>query len=83
MGYALIKLTSYEHRVMQFWKENVNRASIERLEALIDSHDEHAIEAGPNGHLCEYTNELLAPIRAEISDRLETIIERYMDWATD
>lgn len=83
MAYELIKLTSYEHRVMQFWKENVNRASVERLEALIDSHDEHAIEAGPYGHLCEYTKEMLAPIRAEIDDRLETILERYADLVSD
>ncbi len=83
MAHELVKLTAYEHRVMQFWKENVNRASVERLEALIDSHDEYAIEAGPHGHLCEYTKEMLAPIRAEIDDRLETILERYADWASD
>ena len=30
-----IKLTSYEHRVIQFWKENVNAASAAALEALM------------------------------------------------
>lgn len=83
MAVEFIKLTSYEHRVMQFWKENVNAASIAALEALIDSHDEHAVEAGPYGHICDYTKELLAPIKAEIEDRLQTILERYQDWATD
>lgn len=83
MAVEFIKLTSYEHRVMQFWKENVNAASIAALEVLIDSHDEHAAEAGPYGHICDYTKELLAPIKAEIEDRLQTILERYQDWATD
>jgi len=79
----LIKLTAYEHRVMQFWKENVNAASINALEALIDEHDEHVCEAGPYGGICEYTREMLAPIRAEIEARIEIILERYADWATD
>jgi hypothetical protein len=78
-----IKLTSYEHRVMQFWKENANAASVKVLENLIDEHDEYVNEAGPNGHLCEYTVEMLAPIKAEIGARLEVILERYADWATD
>ena len=78
-----IKLTSYEYRVIQFWKENVNAASAAALEALIESHDEYVAEAGPNGHPCEYTREMLAPLKAEIEDRLETILERYADWASD
>ena len=83
MTIAFIKLTSYEHRVIQFWKDNVNAASATALEALIDSYDEYVAEAGPNGHLCEYTREMLAPLKAEIDDRLETILERYADWASD
>ena len=83
MTIAFIKLTSYEHRVMQFWKDNVNAASVAALEALIESHDEYAAEAGPHGQFCEYTREMLAPIKAEIEDRLETILERYADWASD
>ena len=83
MTIDLIKLTSYEHRVMQFWKENVNAESVKVLEGLIDQHDEYVCEAGPNGSICEYTQEMLAPLRAEIEDRLQTILERYADWATD
>ena len=83
MTIAFIKLTSYKHRVIQFWKDNVNAASATALEALIDSYDEYVAEAGPNGHLCEYTREMLAPLKAEIDDRLETILERYADWASD
>lgn len=83
MGVELIKLTAHENRVIRFWKENVNAASVAHLEVLIEQHDEHAVEAGPYGHLCEYTREMLAPLRAEIEDRLETMLERYADWATD
>lgn len=83
MAIEHIKLTSYEHRVMQFWKENANAASVEALENLIDEYDEYADEAGLNGHLCEYTAEMLAPLKTEIDARLETILERYADLATD
>lgn len=83
MTIAFIKLTSYEHRVMQFWKDNVNAASVATLEALIESYDEHVAEAGPLGQFCEYTCEMLAPLKAEIEERLETILERYADWAND
>jgi hypothetical protein len=83
MTIAFIKLNSYENRVIQFWKDNVNAASVAHLDVLIDSYNEHAVEAGPNGQFCEYTREMLAPLKAEIDDRLETILERYADWASD
>jgi hypothetical protein len=56
---------------------------VQRLMDLMEEHDEHAVEAGPHGSICEYTRELLEPIRAEIMDRVETIVERYADWASD
>lgn len=83
MTCELIKLTSYEWSVINFWKANVNAASVNALEGLIEQHDEYAIEAGPNGQVCEYTREMLDPIKAEISERVETILERYADWASD
>jgi len=83
MSIALIKLTAHEARVLAFWKTNVNAESAAYLEMLIEQHDEHAVEAGPNGGFCEYTREMLAPIVAEIKERLETILERYADWASD
>jgi hypothetical protein len=83
MSIAMFKLTAHETRVLAFWKANVNEASASYLEMLIERHDEHAAEAGPHGGYCEYTREMLAPIIAEINDRLETILERYADWASD
>lgn len=83
MTYELIKLTAYEWKAMDFWKSNVNAASVNALKGLIEQHDEYAIEAGPNGQTCEYTCEMLAPIKAEINERLETILERYEDFASN
>ena len=83
MTIELIKLTVYEHKVLQFWRDNVNSESVECFYNLVEEHDEYAIEAGPHGGSCEYTREMLAPINAEINERLETILERYADWASD
>lgn len=83
MTIQTIKLTAYEWKVLDFWKTNVNPKSVEILYGLLEQHDEHAAEAGPYGHLCEYTAEMLHPLEVEIKDRLETILERYADWASD
>jgi hypothetical protein len=83
MTIAMFKLTTHEARVLAFWKANVSAESAAYLEMLIEQHDEHAVEAGPHGGFCEYTREMLAPIVAEINERLETILERYADWASD
>jgi hypothetical protein len=83
MTIAPITITAYEWKAINFWKEHVNAASVQRLMDLMEEHDEHAVEAGPHGSICEYTRELLEPIRAEIMDRVETIVERYADWASD
>ncbi len=78
-----ITLTASEWNAITFWKEHVNPNSVQRLMDLMEEHDEHAVEAGPHGHLCDYTREMLEPIRAEIMDRVETIVERYADWSSD
>jgi hypothetical protein len=83
MTIAPITLAASEWKAITFWKEHINAASIQRLLDLMEEHDERAAEAGPHGGLCEYTREVLEPIRAEIMDRVETIVERYTDWATD
>ena len=83
MTIAYIKLDAAEWKAITFWKEHVNAASVQRLMDLLEEHDEYAAEAGPHGGLCEYTREILEPIRAEIMDRVETIVERYADWSTD
>jgi hypothetical protein len=83
MTIAPITLTASEWKIINFWKEHVNAVSVQRLMDLMEEHDEYAAEAGPNGGVCDYTRELLEPIRAEIMDRVETIVERYADWATD
>jgi hypothetical protein len=83
MTIAPITLAAAEWKAIAFWKEHVNAASVQRLMDLMEEHDEHAAEAGPHGGLCEYTRELLEPIRIEIEDRVQTIVERYADWASD
>lgn len=83
MSIQTIKLTTYEWKVLDFWKAKVNPISVEKLYGLMEQHDEYAAEAGPYGDLCEYTAEMLAPLKVEIDDRLQTILERYADWASD
>lgn len=83
MSIQTIKLTTYEWKVLDFWKAKVNPISVEKLYGLLEQHDEYAAEAGPYGDLCEYTVEMLARLEAEIDDRLQTILERYADWASD
>jgi hypothetical protein len=78
-----ITLTASERNAITFWKEHVNANSVQRLMALMEEHDEHAAEAGPHGHLCDYTREMLEPIRIEIEDRVQTIVERCADWVSD
>ena len=83
MSIQTIKLTSYEYKVLDFWKAKVNPISVEKIYDLLEEHGEHAAEAGPYGDLCVYTVEMLDRLKAEIDDRLQTILERYADWASD
>jgi hypothetical protein len=83
MSIQTIKLTTYEYKVLDFWKAKVNPISVEKLYGLLEEHGEHAAEAGPYADLCVYTVEMLARLEAEIEDRLHTILERYADWASD
>jgi hypothetical protein len=83
MSIQTIKLSSYEYKVLDFWKAKVNPISVEKIYDLLEEHGEHAAEAGPYGDLCVYTVEMLDRLKAEIDDRLQTILERYADWASD
>jgi len=45
--------------------------------------DEIRAEAGPNGHLCPFTQEALAKEDARIAEVRQAAQDRYDDWATD
>lgn len=83
MGMLFRTLTQSEIRLLDFWERNISEGTVSKLNAMIEHHDEIAVEAGPYGQFCEITRDILSRIANEIEAEIECMTERYDDWASD
>lgn len=70
-------------RALRFMSDNNHPSYAEDINALQAQFDEVQAEAGPNGHICEFTQASLDGIDKAIWEIAEAAMDRYEDWASD
>ncbi len=76
-------LTEHERRILNWMQEHGHPGYWNEINSLLDQFSEFVGEAGPGGNHCQFTQETLDRIDAQVAEIARSAIDRYDDWRSD